>query len=356
MIKESDWRVMKQQAFDAYERDGRLGVYELEQIVKVGCADGDFDEKEKAVLVTIISNLTRADMNDAMWLKVDGDAPTSHTGTPWSVGMLPESQLLLVVENDQKVYPFYARKKIKRFDPEEQIRMREASVDFSNGEWRHLALAVSGSQLTYFLDGEVHGRRDFEFEPPFDNAQQFLFFHDWGAGRATRFWGAVDEFCWVPRVLDQGEVQALVAGREIDLGEGFLLPMEGEIAEGRDGRIPGVFGRSGGGDDGTRVRAEAEGEWLRMEAEVALEEELKHPFIDLDVVGEVRVEVDEVQVDLSGFSSSKRQQSVQVFHNIRIPLDPMNKGEHKFTCHLKGSFLTYCSKARRVSFRKFDQK
>ena len=71
MVKESDWRVMKQQAFDAYERDERLDVYELEQIVKIGCADGDFDEKEKAVLVTIISNLTRADMNDAMWLKVD---------------------------------------------------------------------------------------------------------------------------------------------------------------------------------------------------------------------------------------------------------------------------------------------
>ena len=71
MVTDSDWHVMKQQAFDAYERDGKLGVYELEQIVKIGCADGDFDEKEKAVLVSIISNLTRADMNDAMWLKVD---------------------------------------------------------------------------------------------------------------------------------------------------------------------------------------------------------------------------------------------------------------------------------------------
>ena len=71
MVRDSDWRVMKQQAFDAYERDGRLGVHELEQIVKIGCADGDFDDKEKAVLVSIISNLTRADMNDSMWLKVD---------------------------------------------------------------------------------------------------------------------------------------------------------------------------------------------------------------------------------------------------------------------------------------------
>jgi hypothetical protein len=71
MISHSDWRVMKQQAFDAYKRNGRMDVHELEQIVKVGCADGDFDEKEKTVLVNIISSLTRADMNDAMWLKVD---------------------------------------------------------------------------------------------------------------------------------------------------------------------------------------------------------------------------------------------------------------------------------------------
>ena len=43
----------------------------LEKIVNIGVADGEFDEQEKAVLVNIISNLTRADMNDAMWLKVD---------------------------------------------------------------------------------------------------------------------------------------------------------------------------------------------------------------------------------------------------------------------------------------------
>jgi hypothetical protein len=71
MVKQTDWKVMKQQAFDAFTSDGRMSVDELESIVSIGVADGEFDEKEKAVLINIISNLTRADMNDAMWLKVD---------------------------------------------------------------------------------------------------------------------------------------------------------------------------------------------------------------------------------------------------------------------------------------------
>jgi hypothetical protein len=71
MVNESDWKAMKQQAFDAFARDGKLGVYELEQIVNIALADGKFDEKEKAVLVDIISRMTGAEMTDAMWLKVD---------------------------------------------------------------------------------------------------------------------------------------------------------------------------------------------------------------------------------------------------------------------------------------------
>ena len=71
MVHESDWKAMKQQAFDAFAQDGRLSVYELEQIVNIALADGEFDEMEKTVLVNIISNLTGADMTDAMWLKVD---------------------------------------------------------------------------------------------------------------------------------------------------------------------------------------------------------------------------------------------------------------------------------------------
>ena len=71
MVNESDWKAMKQQAFDAFARDGRMSVYELEQIVNIALADGEFDEKEKAVLVNIISNLTGAETTDAMWLKVD---------------------------------------------------------------------------------------------------------------------------------------------------------------------------------------------------------------------------------------------------------------------------------------------
>jgi len=71
MVSKSDWKVMKRHAFDAYARDGKMGVVELEKIVSIGVADGKFDEHEKEVLINIISNLTRAEMNDAMWLKVD---------------------------------------------------------------------------------------------------------------------------------------------------------------------------------------------------------------------------------------------------------------------------------------------
>ena len=71
MLSTSDWKEMKRHAFDAYARDGKMGVNELEEIVNIGVADGEFDENEKAVLINIISNLTRAEMNDAMWLKVD---------------------------------------------------------------------------------------------------------------------------------------------------------------------------------------------------------------------------------------------------------------------------------------------
>ena len=71
MVIESNWQKMKQHAFEAFVRDGRMSVHELEKIVDIGCADGDFDEHEKVVLINIISNLTRADMNDAMWAKVD---------------------------------------------------------------------------------------------------------------------------------------------------------------------------------------------------------------------------------------------------------------------------------------------
>ena len=71
MVNQSDWQTMKQHAFEAFVSDGKMSAVELEQIVQIGCLDGEFDEHEKAVLVNIISNLTRADMNDAMWEKID---------------------------------------------------------------------------------------------------------------------------------------------------------------------------------------------------------------------------------------------------------------------------------------------
>ncbi len=71
MVNTSGWQEMKRHAFEAFSNDGRMSVQELEKIVEIGCADGDFDEQEKTVLINIISNLTRVDLNDAMWAKVD---------------------------------------------------------------------------------------------------------------------------------------------------------------------------------------------------------------------------------------------------------------------------------------------
>ena len=71
MVNNSDWKIMKQAAFDAYEREGRMSVASLEKIVDIALADGEFDDYEKEVLVNIISNLTGAETTDAMWLKVD---------------------------------------------------------------------------------------------------------------------------------------------------------------------------------------------------------------------------------------------------------------------------------------------
>jgi hypothetical protein len=71
MVIESGWQKMKQHAFETFARDGRMSVQELENIVEIGCADGNFDEQEKTVLINIISNLTRADLTDVMWAKVD---------------------------------------------------------------------------------------------------------------------------------------------------------------------------------------------------------------------------------------------------------------------------------------------
>ena len=71
MVDDTTWKDMKQHAFETYATEGRMDVHALEKIVEPCCADGGFDDNEKAVLINIIASLTRADMSDAMWAKVD---------------------------------------------------------------------------------------------------------------------------------------------------------------------------------------------------------------------------------------------------------------------------------------------
>ena len=70
MIENPDWVLMKQHAFESFISNGRLEAHELEQIINIGCDDGQFDDQEKSVLINIISNTTRADLNDEMWARV----------------------------------------------------------------------------------------------------------------------------------------------------------------------------------------------------------------------------------------------------------------------------------------------
>ena len=71
MVNKSDWMQMKQRYFDAFAKDGMMSVAELQKIVDIALDDGEFDDMEKGVLISIISNLTSDEMTDAMWLKVD---------------------------------------------------------------------------------------------------------------------------------------------------------------------------------------------------------------------------------------------------------------------------------------------
>lgn len=70
MVKTTSWELMKQHAFESFKSNGRLEAFELEQIINMGCQDGYFNDQEKRMLVNIISNTTRADLNDQMWAKV----------------------------------------------------------------------------------------------------------------------------------------------------------------------------------------------------------------------------------------------------------------------------------------------
>ena len=71
MVMESNWQRMQARAFEALSRDGGLSVEELDEIVDIACVDGELDDREKAVLIEIISTLTLSDMSDAMWTRVD---------------------------------------------------------------------------------------------------------------------------------------------------------------------------------------------------------------------------------------------------------------------------------------------
>jgi len=70
MVENRDWERLKARAFGSFKVNGRLDAQELSQIINIGCENGHFHDHEKADLINIISNTTRADLDDHMWAKV----------------------------------------------------------------------------------------------------------------------------------------------------------------------------------------------------------------------------------------------------------------------------------------------
>jgi len=70
MVENRDWEHLKVRAFESFKVNGRLDSRELSQIINKGCDNGHFHDHEKADLINIISNTTRADLDDHMWAKV----------------------------------------------------------------------------------------------------------------------------------------------------------------------------------------------------------------------------------------------------------------------------------------------
>lgn len=70
MVEIRDWERLKAQAFESFKTSGRLDARQLSEIINVGCDNGHFHDHEKADLINIISNTTRADLDDHMWAKV----------------------------------------------------------------------------------------------------------------------------------------------------------------------------------------------------------------------------------------------------------------------------------------------
>ncbi|MCF7675647.1 MAG: hypothetical protein K9M97_09905, partial [Akkermansiaceae bacterium] len=104
----------------------------------------------------------------ALWVRVDGDPPTTHLSCIWSLGILPEPQLMLAVDNHLRVYPAYSGEEVP------SVNLQLSAVDMSDGQWRHLAVTVSRKRLGFYVDGKLAGEAPFAADPGFIDAPQFL--------------------------------------------------------------------------------------------------------------------------------------------------------------------------------------
>ncbi|MDX1572137.1 MAG: hypothetical protein R3200_16760 [Xanthomonadales bacterium] len=58
-------------SMQCFSDDGKLDVAELENILEIATRDGEVTEDEKRVLKNIFYNLTSADLNPALWKRVE---------------------------------------------------------------------------------------------------------------------------------------------------------------------------------------------------------------------------------------------------------------------------------------------
>lgn len=71
MHENRDYLEMTFHSINCFSNDGKLDVYELNQIVNIALKDGVVDDNEKRVLSNIIGRLNHAELSGELLAKVD---------------------------------------------------------------------------------------------------------------------------------------------------------------------------------------------------------------------------------------------------------------------------------------------
>jgi len=318
----------------------------------------------------------------AAWVRIDADALTSHAASVWEVGMRPEEQLTLSVDNKLHVFPNYMEVRFAG-KPGKGSGLSDNAFHATRGEWHHLAVSVSPQWLRFYVDGRPHGKAAFRRPPKLAGSPVSLGLHQWTIGRATRFCGAIEEFVFVPTVLPGSAIAALATTLPPQAGAGasplldccgtpqlsgdgsappesplpsndddtvsrkaandrrrarlalppgtLRFPLDGDLAE-AGGRRDLAFFRDGHGF-GTKVPARQNHSFLVLETEfdVPAGARLDHPFLDIFCPAPTEVILDGktiVRHCTGGQSGNPISSPTPEDSNVCYLLDPVSSGTH----------------------------